>query len=144
MNKSGNIFSSSAEATISWGSEFAREINPGDSVFLIGDLGSGKTTIARGIARGLGWTGVVNSPSFSLVKVYRCEVTIYHSDLYRLNPGDNLTDLGLQEQMDEENSVSIFEWSEDFPIFGYTPRWEVRISIAEDSDLRKIEWKKTD
>jgi len=142
MKIPGEYLSASPEQTLEWGKTLGRSLQSGEAVFLIGKLGTGKTVIARGIARGLGWEGAVNSPSFSLVKVYRGRMTIYHCDLYRLKPGEDIRQIGLEEQMEEADSVSIFEWSEDFPIAGYVPRWEVRIGDGVKEEERVIRWEK--
>ena len=113
-------------------------------VMLIGNLGAGKTVIARGVARGLGYKGVVNSPSFSLVKIYRGRLTMNHCDLYRLNPGSDIRDIGLEEMIEEDNSIAVLEWSEDFPVAETTPRWEIGIKILDDDEKRQINWKKID
>ena len=143
MNLCGEFTSSNPEDTLSLGNNIASLLKAGDIVFLIGDLGSGKTLIARGIARGLGYDGTVTSPSFTLVKTYPGKHTIHHCDLYRLQPEDDLYELGLEDIIGE-NTLVIFEWGEDFPIASYIPRWEIRIKFAESADRRTIEWKKVE
>jgi len=142
MKPQGEYISRSEEQTLLWGKTLGENLRPQEAVFLIGKLGTGKSVIARGIARGLNWLQPVNSPSFSLVKLYRAELNIYHCDLYRLKLGDDITQLGLEELMEAENSVSIFEWSEQFPVARYIPRWEVTIADGETDQERIIKWSK--
>jgi len=82
------------------------EIN--DVVYIVGDLGVGKTTLTRGIARGLGYKGRVNSPTFTIMNVYEIVPVIYHFDFYRLE-GADMFDLGLEDYLGREG-ISIIEW----------------------------------
>ncbi len=142
MRKFGEIVSSGTEETLKFGQILAEELNAGDIVFLVGELGTGKTVIAKGIARGLGFKGIVNSPSFSLVKIYRADMTIYHCDLYRVNLDDDIKDIGIEEMIDDEDAVIIFEWSEKFTSFKRIPYWEVKIETTEEWNQRIIRWKR--
>jgi len=141
MNESGKITTDSPEETVKWGKEFAAVLKPGDTILLIGDLGAGKTVVARGIARGIGYSGIVSSPSFSLVKIYRGRLTMNHCDLYRLDPESDLRNIGLEEMIEEENSITVFEWGENFPPGKTMPRWEIRIEITGGINRRQINWK---
>lgn len=141
MNESGDITTDTPEETVKWGNELAAVLKPGDTILLIGDLGAGKTVIARGIAAGTGYTGVVSSPSFSLVKIYRGKLTMNHCDLYRLDPESDLRNIGLEEMIEEENSITVFEWGEKFPLAKTKPRWEIRIKITGGINQRQINWK---
>lgn len=135
----GKFVSCSEAETIQWGRNFAENLNSGDIVFIIGDLGSGKTVIARGIAHGLGYQGIVTSPSFTLHQIYQGNFTIHHCDLYRLKPGDNLIDFGFEEIFDSD-AVTIFEWAENFPVANRLPRWEIRTEIGANEWERNIIW----
>jgi tRNA threonylcarbamoyladenosine biosynthesis protein TsaE len=88
-------------------------------VLLRGELGTGKTTLARGIASGLGLADpwLVTSPSFTLVNIYRARCTIYHADLYRLKSPRDLYSVGLEDFLGKDG-ITIVEWGErlDFPI----------------------------
>lgn len=90
------------------GREIGAVLDKGDVVYLVGDLGAGKTTLARGISRGLGYTGRVSSPTFTLMNIYPGAKEIYHFDLYRLQ-GNDLDDLGWEEYL-EGDGVSLVEW----------------------------------
>jgi len=81
------------------------------TIHLQGNLGTGKTTISKGIMEGMGYSGLVKSPTFALVEIYESkESTIFHFDLYRINSEGELLDIGIQEYLDQQNAISIFEW----------------------------------
>jgi tRNA threonylcarbamoyladenosine biosynthesis protein TsaE len=93
---------------ISLGRLLARVLEKNDVVYLTGELGAGKTTLVRGIARGLGYTGRVTSPTFTLMNIYAADIDIFHFDFYRLQ-GNDLADLGLEEYLEKEG-LSLIEW----------------------------------
>ena len=95
------------------GEQIGRQLRQGDLVALIGDLGTGKTCLTQGIARGIGVypNQIVNSPSYTLINEYAGKIPIYHVDLYRLQNHDELLDLGLDEYI-EGNGICIIEWAE--------------------------------
>ena len=95
------------------GEEIGKQLRQGDLVALIGDLGTGKTCLTQGIARGVGVypNQIVNSPSYTLINEYAGKIPIYHVDLYRLQNHDEILDLGLDEYM-EGNGICIIEWAE--------------------------------
>jgi tRNA threonylcarbamoyladenosine biosynthesis protein TsaE len=105
----------SAPETARAGHDFAALLRPGDVVLLDGPLGAGKTTFTQGLARGLGVTERVTSPTFTLVREHRCGPgpirTLHHADLYRLERIGEVLDLGLGE-LDEDHAVAIIEWGE--------------------------------
>ncbi len=106
----------SPEETQQLGFRLARQLPVPSVVLLSGSLGTGKTTLARGIAVGLGLedASLVNSPSFTLINIYRGRCAIYHVDLYRLEGQRDLYSIGLDEFMGKEG-VTIVEWSERLP-----------------------------
>jgi tRNA threonylcarbamoyladenosine biosynthesis protein TsaE len=108
-----SILSKSPEETQKIGMEIARSLPVPAVVLLRGALGSGKTTLTRGIALGLGLDdpGLVNSPSFTLVNIYHGSCPIYHVDLYRLEGKRDLYSTGIDEFLGTEG-VTIVEWSE--------------------------------
>lgn len=93
---------------IALGRTLAGVLQKHDIVYLIGELGAGKTTLVRGIAWGLGYTGKVTSPTFTLMNVYQAEIDIFHFDFYRLE-GSDLADLGLEDYLEKEG-LSLIEW----------------------------------
>lgn len=92
------------------GAMMAPYLELGDLIYLAGELGAGKTTLTRGIARGLGYQGRVTSPTFTLMNVYNAGITVFHFDFYRLNEG-GILDLGLEDYLGREG-ICIFEWPE--------------------------------
>jgi tRNA threonylcarbamoyladenosine biosynthesis protein TsaE len=125
---------SSPEETEAAGEELAASLRVGDLVLLAGELGAGKTTFVRGLARGLGSSAGVQSPTFQLVRVYPGRIQLAHVDLYRLESGADLTDLGLDDLLEE--GVVAVEWGDrlrlDYP---RTRRIEF---LAPDSVVRVI------
>jgi len=111
--RSMDILSNSPEETHEIGMKIALFLPIPGVVLLRGALGTGKTTLTRGIAQGLGLAdpGLVNSPSFTLVNIYRGICPIYHVDLYRLQGERDLYSVGLDDFMGKEG-VTVVEWSE--------------------------------
>jgi len=105
-----SLETSSPEETEAAGEELGRRLRPGDLVLLRGELGAGKTTFVRGIARGCGSAAPVASPTFQLVRIYPGRLQLAHVDLYRLEPGDDLRDLGLDELLDA--GAVVVEWGD--------------------------------
>jgi tRNA threonylcarbamoyladenosine biosynthesis protein TsaE len=99
------------EATEALGYRLAPTLRPGDVIALFGDLGAGKTTLARGLLRGLGFDGEVASPTFPIVLPYEeLRVPVWHVDLYRIEDPAELDELGLDEA--REGSALLVEWPE--------------------------------
>ena len=95
--------------TAALGARIATALRPGDVVALAGDLGAGKTALARAILRGLGVAGHVPSPTFTLVQSYETPgLTVHHFDLYRIEDESELRELGLEEA--KEDGAVLIEW----------------------------------
>ena len=102
----------SAEETRALGSRLAKLLKPGDIVLLQGELGAGKSELARGVARGLGISGPVPSPSFTILNAYdEGSLPFYHFDWYRIDDPEEIAEMGFEEQLHGEG-VSLIEWSE--------------------------------
>lgn len=99
--------------TVALGEKLARTLRPGSMVLFTGGLGAGKTAFCEGIARGLGCTDPVSSPTFAIVNVYRGPQTFAHFDLYRLSTQEDLLAAGFYDYLDE-GAVVAAEWSENF------------------------------
>lgn len=132
------FISSSAEETIRWGRELASQLKPAVIVLLSGDLGSGKTTLTKGIVAGLGAAAEedVTSPTFTLVHAYHNHARIYHVDLYRVEQFHDFETLGL-EDIFAEPAILIVEWPERFPVRADWPIVRVRLEHL-GRDRRKI------
>lgn len=130
------FFSYSAEETLALGKKIALKFKGNEVVFLIGELGAGKTVFAKGIASGLGLESVheVCSPTFTIMNIYRARVPIYHFDLYRLAKDSEIMDLGFEDYVGQ--GVVVVEWAEKirFPMEAL----HVRI-VVEDGGRRRIE-----
>ena len=96
------------------GQALAAKLRPGDVVAYRGDLGAGKTAFTRGLARGLGCTGRVTSPTFTIVNEYEGQLPLFHFDLYRLGDEEELWDIGWEDYL-RRGGVCAVEWSESFP-----------------------------
>jgi tRNA threonylcarbamoyladenosine biosynthesis protein TsaE len=128
----------SEEETIALGEKLAHQLPRHAAVLLIGNLGAGKTTLAKGIAKGLGAADPdqVSSPTFTLIHEYGNLRKIYHVDLYRLDRVGEVAALGLDELF-EKDSVVLVEWGERFPQIMPSERIEIRIEAGE-GDQREI------
>jgi tRNA threonylcarbamoyladenosine biosynthesis protein TsaE len=132
------IVTHSAEETIQWGREFATRLKPPMLVLLTGDLGSGKTTLTKGIVSGLGAATEedVTSPTFTLVHVYGNHRDVYHGDLYRIESFHDFETLGLEDVF-ANPAIVILEWSERFPLKSPWPAIRLKLEHA-GGDARRI------
>jgi tRNA threonylcarbamoyladenosine biosynthesis protein TsaE len=109
------FISNSAAKTEEAGARLARNLRAGDIIALAGDLGSGKTQLVKGIARGLGSGSAVTSPTFTLVHEYSDgRLPLYHFDFYRLENVNDLRALGFDEYVFGDG-VTVIEWADKFP-----------------------------
>jgi tRNA threonylcarbamoyladenosine biosynthesis protein TsaE len=100
------------DATLALGAAMARALEPGLVVHLEGDLGAGKTTLVRGVLRGLGWQGPVKSPTYTLLELYEVSrLLLHHFDFYRFQDPQEWIDAGFRETFNGRN-VSLIEWPE--------------------------------
>ena len=127
----------SASETRALGERLAAGLRPGNTVILEGELGAGKSELARGIARGLGVTETVTSPSFTILNVYesgRCP--LYHFDWYRLESEEELYELGMDEYLGGDG-IAVVEWAERCP--DAVPEDCIRIRLeATGEETRRI------
>ena len=107
--------SDSPAATRAIGEKLASQLRAGDVLLLLGNLGAGKSQMTRGIARGLGVTATVASPSFTILNVYdEGRVPLYHFDWYRLNDVEELYEMGMEEYLGGDG-VAVVEWPSQCP-----------------------------
>ncbi len=111
MTTTFELVSRSPEETQKVGEALGKHASSGDVILLVGDLGSGKTCLTQGIARGLGVKETARSPTFVLVSQYRGRLPLYHADLYRVDNVDEVWDLGLDDYLFGEG-VTVVEWAE--------------------------------
>lgn len=118
-------------ATLALGAALSRALEPGLTIYLQGDLGAGKTTLVRGVMRGLGHAGPVKSPTYTLVEVYEVSrLHLHHFDFYRFHDPREWIDAGFRETFNGRN-VSLIEWPEKAG--SLLPPADVRIDL-ESSD----------
>ncbi|HXS99898.1 MAG TPA: tRNA (adenosine(37)-N6)-threonylcarbamoyltransferase complex ATPase subunit type 1 TsaE [Elusimicrobiota bacterium] len=119
--------------TIRLGELLGRSLKAGDLVLLYGELGAGKTTLVRGLAKSVGYRGRVSSPTFALAHVYRGKrLTLHHLDLYRLKDGD-VGELGLDELLHDPRGAVVVEW----PQAARWPKRRLEVRLAHAKSGRK-------
>ena len=130
------VTSRSCEDTMRLGTRFAKVLKPGDIVCLFGELGAGKTTLVKGLAKGFRMKPEkVHSPTFVLLNIYDGKVPLYHFDLYRIESPD-LPGMGYEEFFYGEG-IAVIEWSEKLGGFMPKDHWKVELTHAGD-DVRKV------
>ncbi len=128
------IIIKSPKEMIELGEKLGTVAFPNMLITMLGDLGAGKTTMTKGIAKGLGINGVVNSPTFTIMKIYEGRLKLYHLDVYRIeNP---LDDFELEEYF-EDDGVCVIEWANQ--INELLPHDRLDIEILDlGNDKRKV------
>ena len=130
---------SGAEATRRLAAAVAELARPGDVVLLAGDLGAGKTAFAQGFGTALGVDEPITSPTFTLVNRYEGRLPLHHLDVYRLDRLEEVSDLGLEEFLDE-GGVVLIEWGDRITPVLPADFLEVRITLGEGDDDRVLEF----
>ncbi len=135
---SEEVITNSAEETIAWGRQFAAKLSAPILVLLSGDLGSGKTTLTKGIVSALGVAREddVTSPTFTLLHSYGQDRPVFHGDLYRIENFHDFETLGM-EDLFAKPGIVILEWSERFPLPSPWPDVRVRLEHL-GGDSRRI------
>jgi tRNA threonylcarbamoyladenosine biosynthesis protein TsaE len=128
----------STEETLELARAVGELLRPGDVVSLVGELGAGKTVFARGVARALGVTDLVVSPTFTIVREYEGRVPLVHVDVYRIDAVQELHDLGFEEVV-RDDAVTLVEWGDK--IEGLLPgdRLDIRLAPGGADDERVVE-----
>jgi len=124
-------------STIALGKQLAETVQAGDVLALIGDLGSGKTTLTQGVMLNLGFEKEVTSPTFSLVQEYHGgRLPVFHFDFYRVKAPEELLDLGWDDYL-ERGGLTIVEWPALFPEL--LPQYTLWLKLSHYEDGRWIE-----
>ena len=124
-------------ATSALGAQLGQALTPGLVIYLSGNLGAGKTSLVRAVLRGLGYTGKVKSPTFTLVELYVISnLTLYHFDLYRFNDPSEWVDAGFRDYFGTD-AVCMVEWPEKAT--GMLPQADIHITLHIQDSGRSAE-----
>ena len=129
-----------AAATEAVGASLARVIRPGDAIALSGDLGAGKTTLARGLLAGLGLAGEAPSPSFAIVIAYappELRIPLWHVDLYRLEEPEEIEELGLGDA--RADAALLVEWPDRLGAALWPDTLRLHLAVEPDG-ARRLTW----
>lgn len=135
MERIEKILINSPQEMVDFGYKLGKELQPNMVITLEGDLGAGKTTMTKGIAKGLEIEDVVNSPTFTIMKIYQGRLTLYHLDVYRLN--NDSGDEYLEEYF-YMGGVSVIEWANNMSDIIPEDRLEINVYNI-DEHTREIE-----
>jgi len=134
---SKSLFLANESAQEELAAQIAQFTPAGTVIYLQGDLGAGKTTFVRGFLHGLGYKGVVKSPTYTLVEPYNINnKSIYHFDLYRLADPDELEYAGGRDYFDDE-SICLVEWPEKAE--GFLPQADIQCKLSYENEGRRAE-----
>lgn len=130
--------SSSEDETIEIGTQIALHISDDIVILLIGSLGVGKSVLARGIARGLGYQGRIKSPSFTIERIYDTpKGEFHHWDMYRLENSSEIEPIF--DQIRSQKGIRVVEWGERLDNFTNSEYPLVRMSFTDDPDIRELQ-----
>lgn len=127
----------SVEETLAWAESLAQRLRPGDVVCLSGELGAGKSVVARGIGKGLGVKEDILSPTFNYVLEYQGRFPFYHADLYRLHGTHDFIAMGLEEYF-ERDGVFVIEWPERIADLLPASCYHVHLQLLDNPSDRAI------
>ena len=134
------LISNCPEDTIQFAKDLSKIIPYGSTIFMIGDLGSGKTTFTKGFAEGLGFSNEVQSPTYPILNEYSNSGNfIYHFDLYRLKSVSEFLEIGGIEYLFSKNGICIIEWPELIKSFDIENQFKILFRMNENESSRTIE-----
>ena len=120
------------------GLELAAALEPGDIIAMVGNLGTGKTTLSKYIAESLGVTEALSSPTFNIVKEYRSgRLPLFHFDVYRLSSGDDLVDIGAEDYL-YGDGVCLIEWADIVADILPEETIVIRLEYGENEGAREV------
>lgn len=126
------FLSHNREQTLAWAEDYAKTLHAGDTVLLCGEMGAGKTLVAKGIAKGLGISEEVTSPTYAYINAY--ENRLFHFDCYRVQSEEQALGLGFADYF-EAGGVCLVEWSEN--IAGLLPQTVKRVEIIKRGETER-------
>ena len=134
------LISNCPEDTIQFAKDLSKIIPYGSTIFMIGDLGSGKTTFTKGFAAGLGFSNEVQSPTYPILNEYsNSDNFIYHFDLYRLKSVSEFLEIGGIEYLSSTNGICIIEWPELIDSFDIENKFKILFKVNGSESSRTIE-----
>ena len=127
--------STSSEETFNFAKKFAKSIEYGSIILLIGDLGSGKTTFSKGFSKGLGFDDVISSPTYPILNEYFSnDHYLYHFDLYRLKSIGEFLEIGGLEYLDNKKAITLIEWPELIKDIDINNKIKIRFEHISDNE----------
>ncbi|RJQ25623.1 tRNA (adenosine(37)-N6)-threonylcarbamoyltransferase complex ATPase subunit type 1 TsaE [Candidatus Parcubacteria bacterium] len=145
--KNDTYTTKSSEETEELGKKLAAKLKEGDIIFLYGELGAGKTTFVKGIAKGLGIKERIISPTFVIIRKHKISNIkyqisnikyFYHIDLYRIEDENNVKSLGLEDLLRDKDSILVIEWPEKISSKSIVPAWEIKFEYIDGNKRRII------
>ena len=134
------LISNCPEDTIQFAKDLSKTIPFGSTIFMVGDLGSGKTTFTKGLAAGLGFSNKVQSPTYPILNEYSNRNNfIYHFDLYRLKSISEFLEIGGIEYLSNTNGICIIEWPELINNFDIETKFKIHFKVNKSDSSRTIE-----
>ena len=134
------LISNCPEDTIQFAKDLSKTIPFGSTIFMVGDLGSGKTTFTKGLAAGLGFSNKVQSPTYPILNEYSNRNNfIYHFDLYRLKSISEFLEIGGIEYLSNTNGICIIEWPELINNFDIEKKFKIHFKVNKSDSSRTIE-----
>lgn len=130
------FLSKSEQDTIKFASKLCESFKGGEVLLLNGDLGAGKTVFAKGLAVGLGNQGVITSPTFTIMNMYKGRLNFYHFDMYRIEDESELVELGFGEYIGAKDSICAIEWSSRVP--SLLPKDCITVEITKVDDETRL------
>ena len=134
------FISNCPEDTIQFAKDLSKTIPYGSTIYMVGDLGSGKTTFTKGFAEGLGFSNEVQSPTYPILNEYsNSKNFIYHFDLYRLKSVSEFLEIGGIEYLSSTNGICIIEWPELIDSFDIENKFKILFKVNGSESSRTIE-----